>query len=359
MVEFNCGAIAESLIQTYGSDALKQFIDDKKLAAKLSAYPPEVSAGIESRKLWVQLNPKNTFVAQDSKEEWVKYAAPFICSCLKTLAKKALISDYEDSRLRNGSRGFVLATYGDSKNDVLPTREDLMAIATMMQSALTGSSLAVGNNWLDAKFVEADMRDLFEFDIYGNVNKALLSAGGLSSIVVTGDGGTGSSFATASLNVQTAALRIKNAKDNFARMMNKVNARLNGHRGAMPYAAADRVPEFTFAPTDLQGNKAFQETCMKLWKEGVLSHQTMLDAYGMDLKQEVERRKTEMEAGYDDVFVPPAQRVEQTQEAEQQADEPVQGRPKLDETERNSDEANSITGRQPKPSNPEGSEAQE
>lgn len=361
VIDFNCRSLRETMKNQYGATALQEFIEDGSLETRLAAYPPEVARGVSSGAEYVQLDPLNTFVSQDSKEEWVQYATPFIAACLKTLAKKALISDYEDARLRLGAHGFVLATYGDSKQELLPTREDLNAIGSMMMNAIQGSGLAVGNNWLDAKFVESDMRDLFEFDVYKNVNLALLNAGGLSSVVVTGQAGTGSSFGTTTLNIQTAALRIKQAKNDFARMMNKINLRLNGKTAGIPYATPNRIPEFTFPPTDLAGSKAFQETCLKLWEKGTLSQQTLMESYGMDLKQEAERRKNEVEAGYDELFVAPSKRtVEQTPSEPTDETETVQrGRPTLDETERNSDTSHSETGRNPKPSNPEGSEPQE
>ena len=357
VIEFNANAVRESVVTQYGNAALQKFIDEGKLETKLAAYPPEVAEAIEAGMVWVQLDPRNTFVSQDSKEEWVQYATPFIAACLKTLAKKALISEYEDARLRLGAHGFVLATYGNAQHDVLPTATDLNAVGGMMKNAITGSGLAVGNCFLDAKFVESDMRDLFEFDVYKNVNSALLDAGGLSSIVVTGTAGAGSSFATANLNVQTAALRIKHAKESFARMMNKINASLNG--GLMPYAAPGRIPEFLFPPTDLSGNKAFQETCLKLWEKGTLSQKTLMESYGIDIKQEAERRKSEIQDGYDKIFVAPAKRSDASEQKEEITETPVQGRPKLDDTERHSDEANSVTGRNPKPSNPEGSVPQD
>lgn len=350
VLDFKCGVIRDSFIEMYGATALQKFIEDGSLDVRLSAYPPEVTDGVKSGAMYVQLNPLNTFVVQDSKEEWVQYATPFIAACLKTLAKKTLISEYEDARLRLGARGFVLATYGDTKEDVLPTTEDLNAVGQMVMNAITTSGLAVGNKWLDTKFIQSDMRDLFEFDAYKNVNLALLSAGGLSSIVVTGQAGTGLSFGASQLNVQTAAMRIRQAKDGFARMMNKINPTLNGKVQGMPYAASDRVPCFTFPPTDLQGNRAFQEMCLKLWDKGVLSYETMLQAHGMDMKQEAERRKKEKTDGIDELFIAPNQRKDE--------EEQVIGRPTLSDTERNSDTANSITGRNPKPSNPDGSEAQ-
>ncbi len=46
--------------------------------------------------------------------------------------------------------------------------------------------------------------------------------------------------------MQTAAIRIKQAKDNFCEMMDKINARLNGSNVYLPHSAATNVPRFTF-----------------------------------------------------------------------------------------------------------------
>ena len=60
-----------------------------------------------------------------------------------------------------------------------------------------------------------------------------------------------------------------------------------------------------------------------------------------------------MSAGYPEVFVAPGKNNTENESSG------TVGRPTMDDDERNSDPGNSITGRQSKPSNPEGSEAQE
>lgn len=155
--------------------------------------------------------------------------------------------------------------------------------------------------------------------------------------------------------MQTAAIRIKCARDLFCNVMNKINRRLNerGFKG-IAHGAPDKIPDFTFPPVDLNGSKQFQEICRTLYDKGVVSKQTMLEAHGFDMNQEVERRKSEAKSGIDDVLTSDAGGNESND-----SNEPAtQGRPTLDDSERSSDPANSMTGRQPKPSNPDGSEAQ-
>lgn len=71
VLDFRCGTIRESLVNQYGETTLQKFIEDGSLEKRLSAYPPEVADGVKSGSIYVQLNPLNTFVVQDSKEEWV------------------------------------------------------------------------------------------------------------------------------------------------------------------------------------------------------------------------------------------------------------------------------------------------
>ena len=99
---------------------------------------------------------------------------------------------------------------------------------------------------------------------------------------------------------------------------------------------------------------------MKLWETGNISRRTMLEAHGIDVDMEYERKQREMDDGYDDVFVKPG-----TNSSAPNADAPEEendgkiGRPRMDDGERTSDEENARTGAQPKPSNPDGSEPQE
>ena len=366
VVEMNCRSIRDDL-KKQASKAVKDYIEDEELDIRLLGFPPEVRDAVKAGANWVQLNPKNTFVLQDLKEDWARYAIPMIASCLRPFAKKELISNWENALLNLGARSFVHVTYGDPKHDVLPDINALRQVNSLFRQAMTGTALATTNCFCEAKVVQPKTDDLFEYDKYKAVNADILSAGGISGVIVSGRSEDGSTFASAQVSMQTAAMRIKQAKDNFCEMMNKINLRLNGANGYLPHSSDENVPKFTFPPVDLSGNKAFQESCMKLWKEGVVSNETMLQAYGYDIKQEMERLKTEKDKGVFDVFVPPAKRQggedEETDNGGTVKTEPVDdtitiGRPVLDDTERNSDPAKSVTGRQPKGSNPEGSEEQ-
>ena len=279
---------------------------------------------------------------QDLKEDWTRYAIPMVATCLNAFRRKALIAQYESALLNLGAHSFVHVTYGDSKSDIMPDITALNAVNSLFRRAMTGSALATTNHLCRATVVQPDTKEMFDDDKYRDVHAEILSAGGISGIIVSGRAEDGSNFASAQVSMQTAAIRIKQARDNFCELMDKINLRLNGNgRRGVTHSRPENVPRFTFPPVDLAGNQKFQETCYKLWEAGVVSTRTMLQSHGYDMDQEQERKKTE-----------PQRETKGSQPT--QTDGKV-GRPRMDDSERSSDPMKSATGAQPKPSNPEGS----
>ena len=129
--------------------------------------------------------------------------------------------------------------------------------------------------------------------------------------------------------------------------MDRVNERLNGKHGSITHSAPGNIPQFTFPPVDLAGSQKFQEIGRTLWEKGVVSTRTMLQMHGYDMDQELERKKYEQ----------PVESPVGKSNTQKDTDESTgkQGRPEMDDTERSSDPAKSMSGKQPKPSNPEGS----
>lgn len=349
VIEINCRSIKDDLVQQ-GVKAKKDYQEDDDLDVRLQGFPKEVVTAVKEGKEYVQLNPDNTFVLQDIKEDWMRYSIPMVASCLKAFEKKELISTWENARLKLGMGSFVHVKYGDPDNEVIPDINALRQVSAIFKQAMTGSALAVTNNWCTAEVIEPNQDHIFEYDKYKGVNADILSAGGISGVIVSGRAEDGSTFASAQVSMQTAALRIKQAKDNFCDMMNKINMRLNGSSPAMPHSADDKIPRFTFPPVDLSGNKAFQEACLKLWEKGVVSDKTLLQTYGYDIGQEVERKKQEQSSGTSAVLSP-----KDLKDSDSSSDDIKAGRPTMDDSERMSDPSKSVTGRQPKGSRPQGS----
>ena len=237
--------------------------------------------------------------------------------------------------------------YGDSKSDVMPDITQLNAVNSLFKKAMTGAALATTNHLCKAEVIQPDLNEMFSDDKYKDVNAEILSAGGISGIIVSGRAEDGSNFASAQVSMQTAAMRIKQARDDFCKLMDRVNERLNGKHGSITHSAPGNIPQFTFPPVDLAGSQKFQEVCRSLWEKGVVSTRTMLQMHGYDMDQELERKKHEQ----------PVESPVGKSNTQKDTDESTgkQGRPEMDDTERSSDPAKSMSGKQPKPSNPEGS----
>ena len=248
----------------------ENWIKDNNLEEYFKGYPEEVQEGLNKGDQYVQLNPENTFVLQTSKESWQRYAVPFIASCLSPLAKKELISKYEDAILNLATRSFVHVRYGDDKMnaDILPDEQELRQVRKLFQQGMSGFPLVTTNYLAKAEVIQPKLDDLFQWDKYKQVNNDILSAGGVSGVIVSGVSEDGSTFASAQVSMETVEARINSVRDEFCEMMTQINKRLTEY---IPntYNLKD-VPEFHFAPLSMEGRKALREKCNELWQNGVV-----------------------------------------------------------------------------------------
>lgn len=352
IVEFNAQSLSTDIFNQ-GAVAKKPYVEDEQIKERLRGFPPEVADAVANGDQWVQLNPANTFVLQDLKEDWMRYSIPIIAASLTALAKKALIENYENALLNLGINSFVHVRYGNDRNDnpnLMPNREELTAVQNIFRRAMKGNALAVTNNYAKTEVVQADTKQLFEYDKYKTVNSEILSAGGISGIIVSGRAEDGSTFASAQVSINTADKRIDLARKNFCELMNKINRRANG--GILTRSSSDKVPEFTLVPIDLSGNGKFQKTCFELWQQGCMSTETLLQTHGFDFKQEATRKENEMRDG---TYALLNKESTNTKEDYGSGENGKVGRPELSDEDRTSDIGKAVTGKQPKPSNPEGS----
>ena len=348
IVDFDCQSILNEWREKSYS-VKENWIKDNNLETYFKGYPEEVREALNKGSQYAQLNPDYTFVFQTAKEGWHRYAIPFIASCLSPLAKKELISKYEDATLNLAIRSFVHVRYGDEKQnaDILPDEVELKQVRKLFQQGMSGFPLVTTNYLAKAEVVQPDMNDLFQWDKYKQVNNDILSAGGVSGVIVSGVSEDGSTFASAQVSMETVEARINAVRDEFCEMMTQINARLTEFMNGV-YNLKD-IPEFHFAPLSMEGKKALREKCSELWMSGVVSTQTMMETNGYSIDRERERRDQELKDGTDKTFAPRMAKAASGNE------EQNQGRPELDNTERTSDPDAAQRGKQPKPSSPEGS----
>lgn len=329
----------------------ENWIKDNKIETMFKGYPKEVTKALNANANFAQLDPTRTFVLQQTKEGWQRYAIPFIASCLSPLAKKELITRYETATLNLGIRSFVHVTYGDTNKgmDILPDAEQLRAVRALFQKGMSGFPLVVTNHLAKATVVKPDLDDLYQWSMYKDVNNDILSAGGVSGIIATGVSNDGSTFASAQISMQTVESRIEEAMNEFCDMMNRINVLLKDHITGS-YNLKD-TPQFNFTPLSMEGKKALREMCTNLYESGLLSTRTMLETHGYSLDIEKELKTKEKDDGTKELFVP----EETKKQNNESGDNDGAGRPEMDDSERKSDKESALRGKQPKPSSPEGS----
>lgn len=355
IVDFNVQDIQNEFRQRTYSVKEAPGVKDDILERILKGYPPEIAQALNSNAQYAQLDPNNAYVLQAPKEGWQRYATPWIATALPALAKKELISKYETSLLNLGQRSFLHVTYGDSTKgqDMLPDAEQLREVRSIFSSAMSNNPLAVTNHLATAKVIQADLSDLYQWPLYDQVNADILAAGGVAGIIVNGNSEDGSTFASAQVSMQAAASRINAARAEFERFMNKVNQRLVEDLKLVRTNNLKDIPEFHFAPIDMNGEKAFRETCEKLWQQGLVSTRTLLETNGFNVAKEKVRRETEASDGTDEILM--SRQVQQQMAQNTSSDgtntntekKPV-GRPKMENDERHSDPDNAERSKQAK-----------
>lgn len=102
---------------------------------------------------------------------------------------------------------------------------------------MSGGALAVTNHHCKAVVVQPKTDDVFANEKYASVNNDILSAAGISGIIVNGSTTDGSSFASAQVSTQTVAIRVQRFKDKICEFMNKVNHRVNVAGGRIAHSA--------------------------------------------------------------------------------------------------------------------------
>lgn len=346
IIEYDCQSIINEF-KTKGYSVKESYVKDSVVDTVLKGYPDEIKKAVSEGQQYAQLDPEYTFVLQCPKESWMRYAIPFIAAALPALAKKELISAYETAVLNIGKKSFVHIAYGESgkSQDILPDEKQLRQVYSIFNRAMNSTSLAVTNHLATAKVIQADLDDLFQWDKYREVNNDILSAGGVSGIIVSGLSQDGSTFASAQISMQTAETRINSIRDEFCEMMTKINEKLTEFIPGT-YNMKD-IPEFHFQPLSMEGKKALREKCNELWTQGVISTKTMMSTNGYSYEAEKRQREKEANDGTDEVLVP--------RQASNNSTNTKQGRPTVDDSERQSDPSKSESSKQPKPSNPDGS----
>lgn len=334
-----------------GYSIRENWVKDSDLEYAFKGYPEEVQKAINAGVQYAQLNPDYTFAVQGPKEGWLRYAVPWIASALPALSRKKLIMNYENSMLELKSRSFVHVRYGDEKagQDVLPGREELVAVRNIFKQAMNGLPLAVTNQLAKAEVISPDIDDLYQFPIYTQVNEDIMTAGGVASIIATGTSNEGSTFSTAQVSMQTAEARINAMRNEICDIMTRINEKLTEFIDGT-YNLKE-TPVFHFEPLDMTGKKALRETCLDLWDKGVVSTRTMLETHGYSIEEETRQREKEASENIDKTLV--SREVTNSEFASKQEKETKNGvgRPKEDES--NPDTSNS--GSMPKPSQPKGS----
>lgn len=361
LVEFDVKSLKQDLRKS-SQRAWKKFLDDEEMKVRIAGYPKEVNEALYAKNSveWVQLNPKSTWVWQGDKPEWSRYAIPLISTALIPLSQKALIRQEENALLNLAAASFVHGAVGSPKDsNIVVDTNILNAVMAITKNAMkAGGGIAITNDCVTYQVIQPDLDHFYEADKYKSVNESILGAFGINASVSSGSDNS-VSFGSSQISTKLVSMRINTARKSLCKLVNKIMRGVNGAPYGLPRSNDQKIPTFVMPETDLTQVAAFQNECMKLYEKGVLSVRTLLESYNISLDTEKNRKTEELAGGITELFAPNRKNTQQTTAPNDGDEEGKIGRPTLDDGERESDPGNSETGRQSKPSRPEGSEKQE
>ena len=363
LCEFNVKSLKQDLRKSSQS-TWKKFLNDEDMKIRVAGYPKEVTEALKKNVEWVQLDPKSTWIWQGDKPEWSRYAIPLISTALIPLGQKALIRQEEDALLNLAAASFVHGAVGSPKDsNIVVDTPILSAIMGITKSAMkAGGGIAITNDCVKYQVIQPDLDHFYEADKYKSVNESILGAFGINASVSSGSDNS-VSFGASQISTKLVSMRINAARQSICKLMNKIIRAVNGSPYGLPRSNDKKLPTFVMPTSDLTQVAAFEAECMKLYEKGALSLRTLLEAHHIDINTEFERKQEEQKQGMTDVFVAPGKNSgggnTESNNQNNDSEDAVIGRPTKDDGERQSDPGNSETGRQPKPSNQEGSEKQE
>lgn len=240
LVEFNARSIKQDFRKS-GLKAYKKFIDDDKLEVRVAGLPREVAEALNRNVEYVQLDPKTVFTLQDAKPEWARYAMPMIVQALKPLAKKEIISNYENALLQLAACGFLHTTVGaPPDSNIVADSNILTAVQNQVKAAIkAGGGLLTTNSFVTTEFVQVDVDHMWDKSKYEDVDTQILGAFGISNAVSAG-GDASTSFGSSQISTRLVSMRINAAKQAFCEFMNMIIRAVNGSPYGLPRTTSEK-----------------------------------------------------------------------------------------------------------------------
>lgn len=230
-----------------------------------------------------EIDDPNLTILYYKKDDWEDWAEPLIFAALDDIKFKKLLRDADSQAARNIISAITLFSLGDK--DLAAQPKEIDALKKVLKTGTNVKNL-VWNHRLKISTDYAPVEKILGNAKYEAVNSDILSAFGVSQVLV---GGAGGNYANSFLSVKTLIERLETCRTEITYWLNKEIKKI---MQAMDW---DTEPHIRFSQMNLRDESAEKQILTGLVDRNIISPETMLDYMGEKTPVEIKRMERNKE----------------------------------------------------------------
>ena len=261
--------------------------EEKDLVAQ---FGPEFVKSIKDGK--VVLDDRISWLGHYKKDDWEDWADPPFFAAIDDINFKRLLRRMDESVARNIINAITLIKLGKTVEGFPPTTREFEKFASLMKTP-TKSKTIIWSDLVDMKTDYAPINLMLNKEKYDAVNSDILSAIGISEVLING---IGNNYASSFLSVKSLLEKLEIARNLAMDFLLNEILLINEAMGWSD------LPSIRFTHINLRDERVEKQLAIELFDRAVLSGSSLLSYFNEDFDYEM--RRIEQEKALTSVDVP-------------------------------------------------------
>lgn len=233
----------------------------------------------------IKLDKEELSVIQDRKFDYWDWAVPFVFPALKSISFKDCLRNMEMKACATVINSIFLFKLGNTDEGRPADPDAFERLADMLQMPAQNMNI-LWNDDIEVQPITADVSKLFDPKKHESADKDILTALGVPEVLV---GGRGSNFSNSFIGIATVLEKINAAREKIEQWLMgelKLIADVMGFRN---------LPKIKWGRTNLRDKNAERNLLIQLVNKGIISADSILQEFGLDLDDEMAKLEYEKE----------------------------------------------------------------
>lgn len=254
----------------------------------VNRIPVDVKQNLSSRNI-VEVDMDYVYVAHNKKDSWEDWAPPFLYSILSDVHFKDKLRQAEISAIDGVINVIRLWKLGDHTKDIFPGESAVNKLIGILENNTGGGTMdIVWDSMIDMKEYYPPIDKILGSEKYQQVNRDILIGLGVPEVLI---GGQGANFSNSWIQLKTLIEKLKYIRNKVREWLEK---EVSIVCEAMGFST---LPRIKFPQNNLEDENINRKLIIGLLDRGVISVESVLQAYGEDFLIEAERIKEQKSAG--------------------------------------------------------------